>query len=102
MKKIIILSLLLIISSISYVSADIDNEICCSELPPIFSWRNIEGIDYTTSVKNQRPAPTCEAYALVASIETLVQYQVGFPFECDLSELHLFSILEERMIGGLM
>ena len=61
-----------------------------SKFPVRFSWRNIDGIDYTTSVKNQLPAPTCEAYALVAALETIVQYKVGYPFDCDLSEAHLF------------
>ena len=59
-------------------------------LPPAFSWRNINGTDFTTSIKNQAPAPTCEAYALVAALDTLIQYEVGYPFECDLSEAHLF------------
>jgi parallel beta-helix repeat protein len=59
-------------------------------LPSTFSWNNINGIDFTTSVKNQNPAPTCEAYALCASLETIAQYQIGHPFECDLSEAHLF------------
>jgi len=59
-------------------------------LPSTFSWNNINGIDYTTRIKNQHPAPTCEAYALCAAIETLVQYQIGNPFDCDLSETHLY------------
>jgi hypothetical protein len=59
-------------------------------LPEKFSWRDINGTDFTTPVKNQAPAPTCEAYALVAAIETLMQYQAGYPFEPDLSEMHLY------------
>ena len=35
------------------------------DLPDYFSWRDINGTDYTTSVKDQSPAPSCEAYALV-------------------------------------
>ena len=61
-------------------------------LPSIFSWRDINGVDFTPPIKNQNPAPTCEAYALCASIETVVQYQVGYPFGCDLSEAHLFFL----------
>ncbi|MEM1514173.1 MAG: hypothetical protein QXW78_02775 [Candidatus Thermoplasmatota archaeon] len=38
--------------------------------PEKFSWRDIDGVDYTTPVKNQ-------------------EYKVG-PFGCDLSEAHLF------------
>ena len=90
MKKIIAITLFLLLTNISYTIAESDSTMESYELPPTFSWRDIDGIDFTTSVKDQRPAPTCEAYALVAALETLVQYQVGYPFDCDLSELHLF------------
>ena len=61
-----------------------------NNLPPYFSWRDINGIDFTTPAKNQEPCPSCEAYALVSVLETLVQYKVGYPFGCDLAEAHLF------------
>lgn len=70
--------------------AKTENNIQETSLPSSFSWQNINGTDYTTSIKDQAPAPTCEAYALCAALETLVQYKVGYPFECDLSEIHLF------------
>ena len=60
------------------------------ELPGSFSWRNIDGVDYTTSVKDQQPCSACEAFAIISIIETLVQYEVGYPFDCDLSEALLF------------
>jgi len=60
------------------------------DLPSYFCWRNINGTDFTTPVKNMYPAPTCEAYALCSALETLVQYKVGYNFGCDLSEMHLF------------
>jgi len=61
-----------------------------SDLPEAFSWRNIDGVDYTTPVKNQAPAPTCEAYSLCAALETLMQYQIGKIYQPDLSETHLY------------
>ena len=67
-----------------------ENNIQETSLPSKFSWQNINGTDYTTSIKDQEPAPTCETYALCSALETLVQYKVGYPFECDLSEIHLF------------
>ena len=91
MKKLIVIfvvTCILINLPTLFAESKISNE--SGSLPAKFSWRDINGIDYTTPVKDQRPAPTCEAYALVAALETLVQYQVGYPFECDLSELHLF------------
>jgi len=60
------------------------------ELPSSFCYRDIDGIDYTTPIKNQAPAPTCEAYALCAALETIMQYQTGELFEPDLSETHLY------------
>lgn len=59
-------------------------------LPSYFSWQDINGTDYTTPIKDQSPAPTCEAYGLVASLETLMQYQMGELYEPDLSETHLY------------
>ena len=59
-------------------------------LPSSFSWRDINGTDFTTPIRNQRPYPSCETFALVAAVETMVQYNVGYPFGCDLSEAHLF------------
>lgn len=59
-------------------------------LPSSFSWRDINGTDFTTPIRNQNPYPSCETFALVAAVETMVQYNVGYPFGCDLSEAHLF------------
>jgi len=60
-----------------------------SDLPSYFSWRDMDGIDYTTSIKNALPCFSCEIYATIPAVETLVQYEVGYPFGCDLSEAHL-------------
>lgn len=91
MKKIItIFAVIFILVNLPAVLAESKISDESTNLPPRFSWRDINGVDYTTSVKDQRPAPTCEAYALVAALETLVQYQVGHSFDCDLSEAHLF------------
>lgn len=59
-------------------------------LPDYFDWRKIEGIDYSTPAKNQVPAPTCEAYALCSALEILMQYELGYHYEPDLSEAHLY------------
>ena len=59
-------------------------------LPDYFCWRDINGTDYTTPVKNQAPAPTCESYGLCASLETLMQYTLGEVYTPDLSETHLY------------
>ena len=69
-------------------------------LPSSFSWRDINGVDFTTPIRNQTPYPSCESFALTAAVETMVQYQVGFPFNCDLSEAHLFFFSGGNIIWG--
>ena len=59
-------------------------------LPDYFCFRDIGGIDYTTPIKDQSPAPTCEAYGFCAALETIMQYQLGELYEPDLSEMHLY------------
>ena len=59
-------------------------------LPASFNWNDVNGVNYLTPVKNQMPAPTCETYALCCSLETMVKFQVGASYDCDLSEVHLF------------
>lgn len=66
------------------------NKLDSTELPSSFSWTNINGVDYTTPVRNQRPYASCETFAYVAALEVMVQWEVGYPFGCDLSEAHLY------------
>ena len=94
MIKILAMLIVIILLNIPTALAETGSEFSDDDLPPFFSWRNIGGIDFTTSIKNQAPAPTCEAYAFISALETIVQYQVGYPFGCDLSETHLFFVLE--------
>jgi parallel beta-helix repeat protein len=69
-------------------------------LPSSFSWRDINGVDFTTPIRNQTPFPSCESFALTAAVETMVQIKVGFPFNCDLSEAHLFFFSGGNIIWG--
>jgi len=69
----------------------IENEIVTSDvLPSYFSWRDRDGVDYVTPIRNQAPYSSCESFAIVAAMETMTQYKVGMPFDCDLSEAHLW------------
>ncbi len=70
--------------------AKITTGLSLQELPSYFSWRDINGVDYVTDIRDQRPYASCEAFGITAAIETMVQYKVGYPFGCDLSEAHLF------------
>ena len=61
-----------------------------SDLPSYFSWRNRSGVDFTTPIRAQQPYASCETFAFVGALETMVQWKVGYPFGCDLSEAHLY------------
>ncbi len=61
-----------------------------TDLPPSFSWRDINGTDYTTPIEDQSPAPTCEAFGLCAALETEMQYKLKERYLPDLSEIHLW------------
>ena len=60
------------------------------ELPSYFNWRDRDGVDFVTPIRNQGMFPSCETFAFTAAIEAMVQIKVGYPFGCDLSEAHLF------------
>jgi len=66
-------------------------------LPSFFSWQDIDGIDYTTPIKDQSPAPTCEAYGLVASLETIMQYQMEIYMNLTSLNVIFIFMLEEHM-----
>lgn len=90
MKKIIsILTIIIIATTFNFSNIDAEKTYK-NELPSYFSWRNINNTDYTTPIKNQAPAPTCESYALCASLETIIQYNTKELFNPDLSETHLY------------
>lgn len=80
--------LLLPITSVNAVKIDTAEQLFV--LPSAFSWRDINGTDYTTPIKDQSPAPTCEAFALCAALETKMQYQLKELYTPDLSENHLY------------
>jgi C1A family cysteine protease len=88
LSTILLLFILFQIISVSAVKLEKSEEKLL--FPQYFSWQNIDGNDYTTPIKDQSPAPTCEAYALVAALETIMQYQTDELYEPDLSECHLY------------
>ncbi len=98
----ILITVLLILPAIAIESQQPTQpiNIVSTDLPSSFDWRNINGVNYVTSVKNQAPAPTCEAYGLCAALETIAQYKVGYPFGCDLSEAHLYFYANGTVARG--
>jgi hypothetical protein len=80
--------LLLPITSVITVKMSIAEQ--SQMLPSAFSWQDINGTDYTTPIRDQSPAPTCEAFALIAALETEMQYTLKERYLPDLSENHLY------------
>jgi len=79
-----------ITTGIQNISSQKDTNLQNESLLDSFSYRDIDGVDYTTPIKNQAPAPTCETYGLCASLETIMQYKLQELYEPDLSECHLY------------
>ena len=92
MKKTIIVVwvVILLLPVTSFNTAKIASTQEISNVTSSFSWRDINGTDYTTPIRDQSPAPTCEAFAFCAALETKMQYQLKEIYNPDLSENHLF------------
>ncbi len=55
-----------------------------------FDWRDVEGINYITAIKNQGGCGSCVAFAAIAVLEAVIQIETDIIFDSDLSESHLF------------
>jgi len=69
-------------------------------LPPSFSWRDVDGINFVTPIRNQAPFSSCESFAIAAAIESMIQIKVSHSFNCDLSEAHLWFNSEPSLEWG--
>ena len=58
-------------------------------LPDTFDWRDINGVDYTTPIKNQGSCGSCWAFGTIGPLECNIKYIDGI--EVDLSEQWLVS-----------
>ena len=52
MIKILVILIVTILLNIPTALAETESEFSDDDLPPFFSWRNIGGVDFTTSIKN--------------------------------------------------
>ncbi len=82
MKKALFLILILIVFSIVVIPTDVKAF--------TFDWRDYNGGNYLTPVKNQGDAGTCWAFAAVSALEAKFDITYNNPFlDLDLSEQHL-------------
>ena len=60
------------------------------DLPSEFDWRNVDGIDWTTPIRNQKSCGSCVAFGVLASLESVLQIKSNNTYRPDLSEANLF------------
>jgi C1A family cysteine protease len=62
-----------------------------AEFPPAWDWRAVDGVDWTTAIRDQKACGSCVAFATVAVLEAAFKLHQQDPtFQPDLSEAHLF------------
>jgi C1A family cysteine protease len=62
-----------------------------SEFPPAWDWRDVDGADWTTPIRDQKACGSCVAFGTVAVMESMLKLYHDVPtLEPDLSEAHLF------------
>ena len=63
-----------------------------AEIPSAWDWRNVEGHNWVSPVRDQNPWGSCAAFSAIASLETLLKRHAGDPnLDVDLSERFLFA-----------
>ena len=62
-------------------------------VPPVkIDWRDKDGYNWVTPVKDQQSCGSCVAFGAVATLESLVRIEENLPdLDIDLSEMHLFN-----------
>ena len=62
-----------------------------AEFPPAWDWRNVDGANWTTPIRDQKSCGSCVAFGTVGVLETMhKRHENDAALQTDLSEAHLF------------
>lgn len=62
------------------------------EIPERWDWRNVDGVDWTTPVRDQGPCGSCVAFGIMGGFEARINIFANSPgLDLNLSEQHIFS-----------
>ncbi|MCZ7586040.1 MAG: C1 family peptidase [Deltaproteobacteria bacterium] len=62
------------------------------DMPDHLDWRDVDGRDFSTPVKDQHPCGTCQTFCFAAAVEALIKITRDNEFIVpDLSEQHVYS-----------
>jgi hypothetical protein len=62
------------------------------DLPEHWDWRDVDGVDWTTPIRNQGGCGSCVAFGIMAGFEARINIFANSPGQdLDLSEQHIFS-----------
>jgi C1A family cysteine protease len=66
-------------------------EAIAAEFPAAWDWRDVEGADWTTAIRDQGACGSCVAFGTVAVLESMLKlHENDASLQPDLSEAHLF------------
>lgn len=69
----------------------VETPLHAAEFPEAWDWRDVEGVDWTTAIRDQEGCGACVAFGTVAVLETMLKrHQDNATLQLDLSEAHLF------------
>lgn len=73
-------------------SLDIDEKFSLKAIPPNLDWRNLNGENWVSPVRDQNPWGACTVFASLACLESLLKIQSGNSgLDIDLSERFIFA-----------